>query len=176
MAIKIYLSPAAHESDNPCLVAGCSENTHANLYLDELTPYLDACGIAWKRNGKQNVGRMGVQKAVRASNEWGADLHYVVHTNAANGQAQGSRPHVYPTGDGKAWAEKIIARRKEIYPYPCIIKTNSDLYEIVNTRAVCVYEELVFHDNIEDVRWFHEHMRELAEATVKAFCDIFKME
>lgn len=174
MAIKVYLSPAAHGTDNPCSYdKTCSENTHANLYLDELIPYLDACGIAWKRNGKENVGSTGVQKAVRESNEWGADLHYVVHTNAANGKAQGSRPHVYPTGEGKAWAKKIIARRREIYPYPCIIKESRDLYEIVNTRAVCVYEELVFHDNVEDARWLHNHMRLMAEYTARAFCDVW---
>ena len=176
MAIKVYLSPAAHGRDNPCLISGCSENTHANLYLDELTPYLDACGIEWKRNSKENMGSTGVQRSVWESNTWGATLHYVVHTNAANSKARGSRPHVYPTGEGRAWAEQILVRRREIYPYPCIVKESCDLYEIVATRAVCIYEELVFHDNEEDVGWFHENMRKLAEATAKAFCDIFKLE
>lgn len=173
MAVKIYLSPAAHGHDNPCSIAGCSENTHANQYLDELTPYLDACGIAWKRNGRQYTGRDGVTHAVNESNAWGADLHYVVHTNAANGQARGSRPHVYPTGDGRAWAEALLKRRREIYPYPCIVKESRDLYEIKSTRAVCIYEELVFHDNPDDAAWLHAHMRELAAATAKGFCDIF---
>lgn len=173
MAIKIYLSPAAHGHDNPCAIAGCSENTHANRYLDALIPYLDACGILWKRNGREHTGREGVTHAVNESNAFGADLHYVVHTNAANGQARGSRPHVYPTGKGRAWAEALLARRREIYPYPCTVKESRELYEIKGTRAVCIYEELVFHDNPEDAAWLHAHMRDLAAATAKAFCDIF---
>ena len=34
----------------------------------------------------------------------------------------------------------------------------------------------MFHDNLEDITWFHGHMREMAEATAKAFCDIFGVE
>ena len=50
---------------------------------------------------------------------------------------------------------------------------NPNLYEINQTKAPCLYEELVFHDNLQDITWFHGHMREMAEATAKAFCDIF---
>lgn len=174
MAPKVYLSPAAHEYDRPCsAVSGCSENTHANAYLDELTPYLDACGIAWRRNPASRTGSAGVQAAVRESNAWGATLHYVVHTNGANGTAKGSRPLVYPRGAGKAWAETILKWRGKIYPYPMRVIESDELYEIVNTAAVCVYEELVFHDNAEDAGWLHANMRTLAEYTARAFCEIF---
>ena len=174
MAVKIYLSPAAHEHDRACVaVAGCSENTHCNAYLDELIPYLDACGIEWKRNGPDNLGSAGVQGAVRESNEWGADLHYVVHTNGANGEAKGSRPMVWPTGRGREWAETILRWRQEIYPYPVKVKERADLYEIKNSNAVCIYEELVFHDNEEDAAFLHGHLRQLAEHTARAFCEIF---
>lgn len=177
MPIKIYLSPAAHGTDHPCAWGhDCSENTHANLYLDELIPYLDACGFEWRRNPKSNIGSKGVQAAVKESNEWGADLHYVVHTNGSNGKAKGSRPIVYPTGVGKAWAQVIAKYRKEIYPYPITIKTRTDLYEIIKTKAPCVYEELVFHDNIDDATWLHNNMRQLAEYTARALCEIFNVE
>ena len=50
---KIYLSPAAHGHDNPCSFDGaCGENIHCNLYMDELVPYLLACGFEVKRNPK----------------------------------------------------------------------------------------------------------------------------
>lgn len=50
---------------------------------------------------------------------------------------------------------------------------NPNLYEINQTKAPCLYEELVFHDNMEDISFLHTHLREMAEATAKAFCDIF---
>ena len=170
---KIYLSPAAHATDNPCSYAkDCGENIHANLYMDELIPYLDACGFEWKRASKENRGQK-IRESVAESNRWGADLHYTVHTNAANGKAQGSRPMVWPTGKGRHYAEIILKHRREIYPFPCSVRERTDLYELNSTKAVAVYEELVFHDNEEDATWLHTHMRELAAQTAKAFCEIF---
>ena len=115
---KIYLSPAAHAHDNPCSYdrKNCGENVHCNRYMDELEPYLRACGFEVKRADKGNTG-----DGIRRSN----------------------------------------------------ISVNPNLYEINQTKAPCLYEELVFHDNLEDITWFHGHMREMAEATAKAFCDIF---
>lgn len=171
---KIYLSPAAHEHDRSCVYrASCSENTHANLFLDELVVYLDACGIAYKRHAASDVGEEGMKRAVAESNAWKPDLHYVVHTNAFDGTVKGSRPQVY-TGSvkGNQYAQTILQYRKEIYPYPCQIFERTDLYELRATVAPCVYEELVFHDNPDDCAFLHEHMRDLAAAVCKAFCAI----
>ena len=92
---KGYLSPAYHYW-NPCAVAGCDETTHNNLYLDVLEPYLAACGIQYKR-GPRRTPKSGedgdalMLQAVRESDAWGADVHYVSHTNAANGGVRGYR-------------------------------------------------------------------------------------
>ena len=89
---KVYLSPAYHYW-NPCAVAGCDETTHNNLYLDVLEPYLAACGIQYKR-GPRRTPKSGedgdalMLQAVRESDAWGADVHYVSHTNAANGSVR----------------------------------------------------------------------------------------
>lgn len=170
---KIYISPAAHETDHPCAYSSrCGENIHTNLYADELIPYLRACGFEWKRADRENRGQK-IRLSVEESNAWGADLHYTVHTNAANGQVQGSRPMVWPSGKGREWAEVILKYRREIYPYPCVVRERTDLYELNSTRAVAIYEELVFHDNPDDATWLHGHLRELAARTVRAFCEIF---
>lgn len=172
---KVYISPAAHETDHPCAYSvSCGENIHANLYADELTTYLAACGFEWKRADKENRGQR-LRLSVAESNEWGADLHYTIHTNASDGTVMGSRPMVWPTGKGRDWAETILRYRRQIYPYPCAVHERTDLYELNSTTATAVYEELVFHDNEEDATWLHEHMRELAAYTVRAFCEIFHM-
>ena len=52
---KIYLSPAAHEHDNPCSYSSvCSENTHCNLYVDWLEKHLLACGSAQGKKVKKS--------------------------------------------------------------------------------------------------------------------------
>lgn len=168
---KIYLSPAAHAHDNPCSYdrKNCGENVHCNLYMDELEPYLRACGMDVKRASKANTGD-GIRISVKEANDWGADLYYVAHTNAGGGCRNGIM--IY-SEDSRPWAEKLRKRRLEVYPRRSNISVNPNLYEINQTKAPCLYEELVFHDNLEDITWFHAHLREMAEATAKAFCDIF---
>ena len=168
---KIYLSPAAHAHDNPCSYdrKNCGENVHCNLYMDELEPYLRACGMEVKRASKANTGD-GIRISVKEANDWGADLYYVAHTNAGGGCRNGIM--IY-SEESRPWAEKLRARRLEVYPRRSNISINPNLYEINQTKAPCLYEELVFHDNMEDITWFHAHLREMAEATAKAFCDIF---
>lgn len=168
---KIYLSPAAHAHDNPCSYdrKNCGENVHCNLYMDELEPYLRACGMEVKRASKTNTGD-GIRISVKEANDWGADLYYVAHTNAGGGCRNGIM--IY-SEDSRPWAEKLRKRRLEVYPRRSNISINPNLYEINQTKAPCLYEELVFHDNLEDITWFHANLREMAEATAKAFCDIF---
>ena len=168
---KIYLSPAAHAHDNPCSYdrKNCGENVHCNLYMDELEPYLIACGIEVKRASKANTGD-GIRTSVKEANDWGADLYYVAHTNAGGGCRNGIM--IY-SEESRPWAEKLRKRRLEVYPRRSNISINPNLYEINQTKAPCLYEELVFHDNLEDISFLHNHLREMAEATAKAFCDIF---
>ena len=138
---KVYLSPAYHYW-NPCAVAGCDETTHNNLYLDVLEPYLTACGIQYKR-GPRRTPKSGedgdalMLQAVRESDAWGADVHYVSHTNAANGSVRGYRPMIYPgsTG-GRKLAECILKYRRKIYDQPIQLEETDYWYELRAPAAV----------------------------------------
>ena len=185
---RVYLSPAYHWFNN-CSIAGCDETTHNNLYLDEVEPFLDACGIEWKRGPrrvpKSNESANALMKqAVRESDEFGADLHYVSHTNASvddvedigKGQAKGYRPIIYKgSARGEELAEYMVARRRAVYPGKITLNRRSDLYELRVPKAVSYYEEHVFHDNMEDAEWFHAHMKDVARSAVQGMCDYFEI-
>jgi len=115
-----------------------------------------------------------MKQNVAESNEWKADVHYVSHTNGADGTVKGYRP-IYFTGSakGKKLAEIMVKYRKQIYPYSVVLNNRTDLYELKNTNAVAFYEEHVFHDNLEDATWFHTHMNEIAESAAKGLCEYF---
>ena len=51
----------------------------------------------------------------------------------------------------------------------------TDWYELKKTNCTAVYEELVFHDNIDDATWFHNNMRLMAKYAARAICDVFGM-
>lgn len=190
---KIYLSPAYHKY-NVCCIPGCDETTHNNLYLDELEPYLKACGIEYKRGTRRvpksnEDGDVLMRQAVAESNAWKPDVHYVSHTNGFDskvdekgnyikyGSEKGYRPMIYSGAPAnKELADIMVKWRKKIYPYDAAIYYRPDLYELNATNAIAFYEEHVFHDNPDDAKWFHDNLRLIAENTARAFCEYFKIE
>lgn len=182
---KVYLSPAMHRQNECCYPRPdgkqCYEALENNEYIDILEPVLNRCKIETKRGYRRTPmnnedGDKIMRQNVAESNAWGADVHYISHTNGANGTVKGYRP-IYFTGSakGKKLAEIMVKYRKQIYPYGVILNNRTDLYELKNTNAVAFYEEHVFHDNLEDATWFHTHMNEIAESAAKGLCEYFSI-
>jgi N-acetylmuramoyl-L-alanine amidase len=171
---KVYLSPALHAYDNPCSYdKKCGENIHCGKLMDQLIPYLDACGIEWKRSNPKNTGK-GYAKTIAESNAFKPDVHFVMHTNAcASHKAVGSRIYVHPESKAKELAVLILKHRKEFYPDGGKVVENTTLTEILNNIAPCVYDETVFHDNVDDATFLHENIKAFAEADAKALCEYF---
>ena len=183
-APKVYLSPAMHRA-NPCVYPRpdgkqCYEALENNEYIDILEPILNRCGIETKRGYRRTPmngdnGDTIMRQNVWESNAWGADVHYVSHTNASsNGKAQGCHPMYYTySKNGKKLGEIMVKYRKQIYPRTVKLVARSDPYELQKTNAVAFYEEHAFHDNMEDATWFHTHMEEIAESAAKGLCEYF---
>lgn len=171
---KIYLSPAAHEHDNPCSYSsGCSENTHCNLYVDRLEKHLIACGFEVKRNPKDRTGDR-LKEAIAESNAWGADLHYIAHTNAGGGSY--SLLMVYDDGISYTYAQLLAAMRRDIYAGSVKVNIAPQWAELSQTTAPAIYDETVFHDDLSSITWYHNNLDRIAENTCKAICKMFNVE
>ena len=178
-APKVYLSPAMHMA-NPCVYPRpdgkqCYEALENNEYIDILEPILNRCGIATKRGYRRTPmnsdnGDAIMKQNVRESDAWGADVHYVSHTNAiSNGAEQtrvsGCNPMYYTySSKGKKLGEIMVKYRKQVYPGKVTLVPNAKWYELRVPNAVSYYEEHAFHDNPNDIGWWHEHMTEVAES------------
>ena len=170
MAKKIYLSAAAHTTDNPTKCPGkCGENIHCNAYMDIVEHRLKALGFEVKRGDKALTGSKAMSTRVSEANKWKADLYYVAHTNAGGGRYSMTM----------CWGDNAsIVKANVIHKYRKCVKShkvvaNNTLYEIKQTAMTCLYDELFFHDNAEDCAWFHNGgMELLAEETVQAICEI----
>ena len=167
---KIYLSAAAHAIDNSTKCpTKCGENTHCNAYMDIVEKGLKAQGIEVKRTHKTKTGNAAMSSRVKDANAWGADIYYVAHTNAGGGRY--SMTMCYPNSTSQKKADVFHKYRKCVKTH--YVRTRKDLYEINATKMVCLYDELIFHDNADDCAWFHNGgMEKLAEETVKALCEI----
>lgn len=175
MAKKIYLSAAAHQYDNPTKCpTKCGENVHCIAYMDLVEILLKEQGIQVLRGGRALRGTEAMQLRVCEANKWGADLYYVAHTNATgkpNAKAHHSITMCWKDAASKKMAAVFTKYRKSITPHKVVVRT--DLYEIRKTAMPCMYDELFFHDNEEDCKWFHNGgMETMAVETVKALCEI----
>ena len=170
MAKKIYLSAAAHKTDNPTKCPDkCGENVHCKEYMGIVHRRLTDHGFEVKRGFQDQVGDTALQSRVAEANAWGADLYYVAHTNAGGGRY--SMTLCWDNAESKAKAAVIGKYRKSITPHKVEVRT--DLYEIRSTKMPCLYDELFFHDNAEDCKKFHNGgMEVMAEETVQAICEL----
>ena len=174
MAKKLYLSAAAHEHDNPTKCPSkCGENVHCKAYMDIVEKRMKEHGVEVMRGGKSMVGTEAMELRVYEANKWGADLYYVAHTNAGGGRY--TMTMCWDDAESKAKAAVIGKYRKSITPHKVVARP--DLYEIRKTKMTCLYDELFFHDNAEDCKWFHNGgMEIMAEETVQALCELLDVE
>lgn len=115
---------------------------------------------------------------VNASNNWAADLHVCVHTNAYNGTVAGTRIYAYDKAKpGYKAALRVFNRLAPITPGTSeSVQINKTWYEMKNTWAPCVYCECEFHDNPTSAKWIVEHTDDIGEAIAAGICDYFGME
>ncbi|MBQ9837722.1 MAG: SPOR domain-containing protein [Oscillospiraceae bacterium] len=125
-----------------------------------------------------------MRRAVAESDAWGAEVHYVSHTNASTnlsdgvgqGKARGYRPIIFQGSQrGERLALFMTTRRREVYDGQISLNRRTDLYELRMPKAVSYYEEHVFHDNPEDAQWFHNNLRSVARSAAKGLCDYFNL-
>lgn len=164
--MKVYLSPSDQWSN---IVAGGkhSEAFHCVKIADYAREYLELNGYEVKvgLSLKENT----YKDRVKESNEWGADLHIPIHTNAGGGK--GTLMLCYPTRINNRYVTNIYKEVAKLTPTKDKgIQTTNNLYEINATKCVTAYLECEFHDNEETEKWIDNHEKELGRAIAKGIC------
>lgn len=157
--MKVYLSPSDQWSNKT--VTGTTEAEQCGKIARSVATILN------KRGNITLVGDNTKEKTYRnrvvESNKFGSDLHICIHTNAGGGQgtlvlcSEKSKDNKYVKSIYESVAKLTPSKDKGI-------QVRSDLYEINATKAVCVYIEVDFHDNIESQKWIERNMDNIAKA------------
>lgn len=169
---KIYLSPS-DQTANAYAYGNTTEAVQCRRITDVLEKALKRCGFDVLNNKTSSM-----YDRVRESNNWGADLHMPVHTNAFNKKVGGTRIFYYnSTGDGCKCAKKVFNRLAPVTPGTSdSMKVDDTLYEVYHTTASCVYVECEFHDVKEYAKWIINNVDVIAEAICRGICDYFSVE
>lgn len=163
---KIYISPSSQPA-NTYVVGNTNEQAQCRAIGAALERILTECGFEAK------AGLSGTMYTrVADSNAMGADLHLPIHTNAFDGKVAGLRIMVAKKGgEAEAVAKAIMEHLAPITPGASDgISLYPNLYEVRESRAICVYIEVGFHDNAEEAQWIIDHTEDIAQAIAKGLC------
>lgn len=178
MGYKIYLSQAQHGTDRTACAICKSENGHSNLMVDTLTPLLKSNKIDFKK-ALNNPG--GLTNQCNESDAWGADIHMPIHSNACpkgkEGQARGIRIITSSNDTAVKWGKQLAESFNRVLadydgPKAKQVLDTGNLMEINKPKAATLYCEMFFHDNAEDMHYYHSHMKQCAEAIGRFMCEL----
>lgn len=161
MATKIYLSPSS-QSNNVCS-GGDTEAKHCRYIATAGEKYL-------KKNGyevKVADPSLDVEGRIADSNAWGADVHIPIHTNAGGGD--GTLVMCFTGCTSNKYVKSVYNAVASVSPGKDDgIKVRTDLAEITDTNAMCVYVECEFHDT--NGAWIDKNTDALGKAIAKGIC------
>ena len=169
MSYRVYLSPS-NQTGNRYAYGNTNEAVQCGKIAD-------ACRAALERSGV--VVRVGhkipMLDKCRESNEFSADLHVPIHTNAFNGAVSGTRMFCFnSSGEGMKACKAIFNRLAPVTPGTSDnIRVDASLYEVRIPSAPTAYVECEFHDNAAIARWITEHVADIGEAIAHGICDYF---
>lgn len=171
MAKKIYLSPS-NQDNNKYAVGDTSEMIQCNKIASAAKEALERCGFSVKKAAQGQ----SMYVSVRDSNEWGADLHMPIHTNAFDGKTTGGTLVMLYSSDGDNYraGKAILNSVGPLTPgSDYAIRTNKELYELNATSAVAVYTEVEFHDTKEGASFIIGNTEKIGEAVAKGVCNFY---
>ena len=165
---KIYLSPS-NQTGNTYTGVDTTEAEQCEKIAKKLKTLLA------KKGFEVMIGKRSedMETRCKASDEFGADLHLPIHTNAYNGTVGGTRAF-YFSEDSKAVAQALYNAIYEITPGQSDnLQKKTDLYELHHTEAPAVYMEVEFHDVEAYAKWIAENTVTIAQALCDGICAAF---
>lgn len=169
MAKKIYLSPS-DQTANKYAYGNTTEAIQCRKIADACEVALKRCGFEVKNNKTDSM-----EDRCRESNNWGADLHVPIHTNAFNKSVTGTRLFCYDEdGEGYKACEAVfnvlapftVGTSENVKEYP-------SLYECRVPKAPTVYIEVDFHDVAAVAKWIIENVEEIGEKIAEGICNYY---
>lgn len=162
MGTKIYLSPSS-QTDNACS-GGDTEAKHCREIAKYTEKYLKNSGFTVRLADAS----LDVSGRVKDSNNWGADVHIPIHTNAGGGD--GTLVMCWTGYTSNKYVKNVYDAVAKVSPGADDgIKVRTDLAEISGTKAIAVYVEAEFHDTYG--AWIDAHVADIGKAIAQGICN-----
>jgi N-acetylmuramoyl-L-alanine amidase len=168
---RIYLSPSNQFNNNGQL--GYNEAISMRLLADKVASYLRKSPMFQVRISGAD---MGLNQVCKDSDDWGADVHYAMHSDAfSNPNSAGTTVFIYQNGGDAERIAKIASRRiGALSPGTDRgIKVDKGLIELNSTNAESLLIENFFHTNIAETEDFQSGIDIYAKETAMRFYEAY---
>lgn len=160
--MKVYISPSS-QSGNSYAIPDYVEAGVCYEIGKLVKQLLEKEGVQCEMPESQSTT---IQHRALASNKFGADVHLCIHTNAGGGD--GTVVFCYPKNVDNELVKSVYNEVAVLSPGADDgIRPRTDLYEINNTKALCIYVEVEFHDREDLASWIVSHTFDIAAAIVR---------
>lgn len=170
---RIYISPSSQEQ-NLGIGSFGTEEGEMNKIADALLPLLANDGrVAVQRNTPD----MDVSEMAVDSNNFKADIHVAIHSNAGGGE--GTEVYAFgPETNSERLAQALYKQVAPLSPGADRgVKYNPSLVEVGDSvLATSALIELGFHDNALDSVWMVQSTAAIAKALYCGICDYYGYE
>ncbi|WP_294465451.1 N-acetylmuramoyl-L-alanine amidase [uncultured Ruminococcus sp.] len=169
MSKKIYLSPS-NQYSNTYATGNTNEMAQCDKIASATATALKRCGFEVK------VGKSGdsMQNRCNESDNFKADIHMPIHTNACNGKITGGTRIFVLDSARKNAGQAVLNALGPISPGTADSLTyKTDLYEINVPNALTIYVEVEFHDTKTGSDWICNNTTNIGEAICKGLCSYF---
>lgn len=169
---KIYVSPS-NQTYNLYATGNTNEKTQCALIAKACVAFLKQNGFDVKCTYNDDM-----YERVRESNDFGADVHLAIHTNATNGHnvTGGTQILLYTvSGEQKKIGKAVLDRLGPLTPGSSAEKLIAmpEFYECNSAKGMTVYCECEFHDTKTGSDFIRTHTKEIGEAIAKGICDYY---
>jgi N-acetylmuramoyl-L-alanine amidase len=161
--MKIYLS-ASQQPWNIYAAPQFNEEEVCHSYINLLKPKLEAKGYIVRVSDPKKTMMDNINEA----NVWKADAYISHHTNAFNSKNDGTLGLFYPSEKSRMLTMFLygeIARVTKSTDEG--MREGKNLAELKKTHMPASLIEIVYHDNVADMKDFMLNMDKIADAEVK---------
>lgn len=172
MAKRIYLSPS-NQNANEYATGNTNEKVQCHKIAKACFNYLKKAGFEVKCTYDDDM-----YKRVRESNEYKADMHVAIHTNATgkHNVTGGTQILLYSvSGERKKAGQAVYDRLAPLTPGKSAEKliAKPDFYECKAANGLTVYVEAEFHDTKTGSDFIIKNTTAIGEAIAKGICDYY---
>ena len=171
---KIYISPS-NQTANVYATGNTNEQVQCKKIASACADFLKRANFDVKC-----TYNMSMEKRVQESNEFNADIHLCIHTNATakHNVTGGTQVYVYKLdGERKKCAEAVFNQLAPITVGSSAEKiiAKPEFYEVKKAEGLTVYVEAEFHDTRTGSDFIIKNTTEIGEAIAKGICDYYKV-